>query len=379
MTRSSLLPLLFLLGCQAGETGIIVAVSGSSVDELEFNVAAQQDDGSFLMVQQGSGQRYSVRGRNLRVEPYEHLLREEPGSPPLRVRVLVLGIVAGKDRYFAIMEPPQAFIQDEMVRRALTLISLGDSASVTRRSSGCYRVWHRSSGKSSTWVLAVPDDGDCDGHKSPADCKDDDGSVYPGADELCDGKDNNCDGKLAGPTQLCFARDAADTCREGTRGCDEAKGGGLAQECSVSESDPRAPAAFCEAYAHCSDSSNPPGCTEDRVGDPLQAKCTAELNSASSTLCGGSQVLEPPQQSNKCRWEIVDSGGWKVGLGDGSSQVSNLCQPKLSVEAGSAAGGAAVVLEFFGDSGSEVINAAMTTKAVTDCGANPFSCVASAP
>ena len=62
---------------------------------------------------------------------------------------------------------------------------------------------------SATWVLAgcpgadskidtgAADpavDADADGYASTSDCDDDDPSVHPGADELCDGIDNDCDG-----------------------------------------------------------------------------------------------------------------------------------------------------------------------------------------
>ncbi|GEM_PF-1854167 len=39
-----------------------------------------------------------------------------------------------------------------------------------------------------------PGDADGDGHLSDEDCDDDDASVYPGASELCDGVDRDCDG-----------------------------------------------------------------------------------------------------------------------------------------------------------------------------------------
>lgn len=39
-------------------------------------------------------------------------------------------------------------------------------------------------------------DYDGDGYSSPADCNDSDASIFPGADEVCDGLDNNCDDQI---------------------------------------------------------------------------------------------------------------------------------------------------------------------------------------
>ncbi|MBT3230637.1 hypothetical protein HN358_02540 [Candidatus Uhrbacteria bacterium] len=38
-----------------------------------------------------------------------------------------------------------------------------------------------------------PADADGDGYESDVDCDDDDASIYPGAEEICDGQDNDCD------------------------------------------------------------------------------------------------------------------------------------------------------------------------------------------
>ena len=45
-------------------------------------------------------------------------------------------------------------------------------------------------------------DVDGDGAKPPTDCDDLDGDVYPGADEACDGEDNNCDGSTDSGSNL---------------------------------------------------------------------------------------------------------------------------------------------------------------------------------
>ena len=45
-------------------------------------------------------------------------------------------------------------------------------------------------------LLAMAEDTDCDGVLTALDCDDDDPNIYPGASELCDGVDNNCDESL---------------------------------------------------------------------------------------------------------------------------------------------------------------------------------------
>ncbi len=67
--------LLFLTAC-GSETGIIIAVAGPAVEELEFQVGIAQGE-DYVLDSTASGTGIDVRGRNLKASPYELLLLQE--------------------------------------------------------------------------------------------------------------------------------------------------------------------------------------------------------------------------------------------------------------------------------------------------------------
>jgi len=80
-------------------------------------------------------------------------------------------------------------------------------------------------------VLVACVDNDSDGHCADVDCNDDDNLVYPGADELCDYVDNDCDDQtdedfpdLGQPCDSDAAEDP-DMCQNGTFECNPAQDG----------------------------------------------------------------------------------------------------------------------------------------------------------
>jgi len=56
--------------------------------------------------------------------------------------------------------------------------------------------------------VCIGDDADGDGVADCTDCDDQDGQAYPGAVEVCDGKDNNCDGQVDEGVGATWYRDA---------------------------------------------------------------------------------------------------------------------------------------------------------------------------
>ncbi len=131
-----------------------------------------------------------------------------------------------------------------------------------------------------------PVDADGDGHASIEtggdDCDDTDPSVYPGAPELCDGKDNDCSGSVSGE---------GDTDGDGTLDCDD----------------------YCPVYAM-------PGAAGDgRISDPFGTIQEA-VDEAGATGCNEARAFYGTYPETG-----IDFGGYGVNLesvsGAGSTTV----------------------------------------------------------
>jgi hypothetical protein len=375
-----LLALTALPACEA-ETGVLVAVSSraGSHTAIEFQVGVLQGS-AYILDGEATGSRYDVSNRDLSASPYELMLMEDrPARPPTKVRVLVLGYRGTKIYSFALTEPPQPFIENEVVRRALSLEQQNTTyRTVTAFNRTCYRVFKRISNKDKYWTLKSKTDQDCDGYTTdaePKDCNDKDDDIHPMAKEICDGKDNNCDGKYAPSLQSCYGL-AGDECRKGTRGCDD-KGAGLAPGCEAS-SGPLVAGAYCKAYSSCS-GGDPYGCANDRV-HVTSVDCAIEQDP--SGICAASAKLQNPvNDSTNCTWKVINSGGFTVGLSSGGAPgpTAAACTPMLVFSAGSGPSQGTVELEFTaktssGNTTSMVVQLKVSTKTTGVCGAEPFSC-----
>ena len=75
----------------------------------------------------------------------------------------------------------------------------------------------------SAFVVAINVDIDGDGFAACSDCNDGDQDVYPGADELCDGVDNDCDGEIDEGCPVCGNGiiEACEVCDDGDGNADE--------------------------------------------------------------------------------------------------------------------------------------------------------------
>lgn len=366
-------------GC-GGDTAIVLAVSGSKVDALQFELAVEQS-GSYVLDEEVSGMRVDVAGRDLQAQPYELLLREPDGSvdEPLALRALVLGIhhKDGKQgsseeiTSIGFTEPPQKFVRGEALRRSVKLVSL-DGDHKLQRSGGCYSVEIKDGDKTTTLHLASNTDRDCDGVTSDRDCDDSDSAVYPGAPELCDGKDNNCDKKLASGDVTCYGRKSKDgPCFLGKRSCQEAQGKSSSGPCRLTGD--WVPTAYCDAYESCSKLADPRSCLEKKV-ELKKLKCKLSVQQSGAACSGSSVELVPPVKTQKCNWKLIDKGGFRAYI----SQLG--CNSELFVEANkTGAYQGTVIIEFFdGTKSGWVFEYTVSAEPVASCpSGDALSCSAS--
>jgi len=373
LARTVALALAALASCTA-ETGILVAVTGGSVDELELHVGLLDDAGDYVLDPSISGERVKVRGRNLRAEPYELLIREEQdGGDPLSVRALALAFReeggAQKLVGFGALEPPQSFVRGEVLRRAVSIGSV-DGEHGVHVGQSCVRAW---SGEARLDLVA-PDDRDCDGSPNTGaqrDCNDHDAAIRPDAIELCDGKDNNCDGAYAPEKRVCYAK-VGEACQAGTRVCGDARGQGYAGDCAPSGK--QEPFVLCSLYAECG-RGDPALCVEELTRSKLS--CTVEVNKVKGELCAGAHPLQAPSGARDCYWEVAAASGYGVKLkaGDQAGERIDGCEASLFVYGAKAmppAPGSAAV--YFGGHPPALLEVLIQPKPVEACSPTPLKC-----
>jgi hypothetical protein len=139
------------------------------------------------------------------------------------------------------------------------------------------------------------------------DCDDEDDRVHPHAEERCDGVDNNCDGIFYPETVACYVvNDADNTCVVGVRQCNDANGAGWAGECQASN-DEAAPDNLCEAYD---------ACDQAGAADPFEcanmgattSNIDCSLLVGPAGLCPSRVVALPNTSSGQCTWTILGGG-----------------------------------------------------------------------
>jgi hypothetical protein len=168
---------------------------------------------------------------------------------------------------------------------------------------------------------SAPVDADEDGYGVDADCDDTDPAIYPGADELCDGVDNNCNGVADegfADTDMDDVADCADA--ETCDGADNDGDGAVDEDFADGDGD---------ALADCLDSEECDGLDNDGDGrtdegydgdgdgwlpcgaddlDPEELDCD---DSDSAVSPGASEVGDSAADED-CDG-LIDEGGWAAG------------------------------------------------------------------
>ena len=138
-------------------------------------------------------------------------------------------------------------------------------------------------------------DADGDGFLSDEDCDDNDGNIFPSAEEICDGFDNNCNGQADEDVQSTFYADS--------------DGDGFGSQIITTQSC-ESPEGFVQQGTDCDDTDNLtfPGATE--ICDNKDNDCNSEIDEGLSITF------------------FVDSDG--DGFGDDNNQVE-ACQPEFGI------------------------------------------------
>src|SRR5262249_34060348 len=134
------------------------------------------------------------------------------------------------------------------------------------------------------------------------DCNDMDALIHPGQREVCDGYDDNCDGARYGDVpEFCFAE--ASGRHVGQRTCNDNTPPGFTSVCTAGAD--AAPSEYCTAYTGCDSMSG--------VRDKLA--CTATMTPAKilicdvsfsqGVLCANASVPLPGPTSGTCSWSFV--------------------------------------------------------------------------
>tara|TARA_R110002096_G_scaffold299503_2_gene494033 strand:+ start:110313 stop:111908 length:1596 start_codon:yes stop_codon:yes gene_type:complete len=195
---------------------------------------------------------------------------------------------------------------------------------------------------------------ECSTTLGPEDCEPENPEVHPGAAEICDGIDQDCDGNPDDKTTPCFAFEpTSGNCAEGIRTC---QGGVLADEpCDIDNGSSVDPS-LCLAYEACNE-TDPFACVlaGDEVNVDKEDDCLVGIGAG--VQCEGRTVrIEGPDngQNSDCKFTIIGGSiqqGYQVDLrgGDGTEPPGttlDACTALLRVTALPGASRAVILINF---------------------------------
>ena len=138
------------------------------------------------------------------------------------------------------------------------------------------------------------------------DCNDMNAFIHPGQREVCDGYDDNCDGMRFMGSEFCFTGDAT-ACHVGQRACNDNTPPGFTGACTAIGAPDPAPSEYCTAYGSCdlmSTALDKLACTAEGTPSKILV-CDVAFSTQGGGLCGNASVALPAPTTGTCAWTFV--------------------------------------------------------------------------
>jgi hypothetical protein len=357
--RIPLVAALICLGACSDDTGILVEVHGEELQvpvvRLETMVIVDEGAGAPDSAAWGAAARVEATvadGLDLATDPYTVMIR--PDGVGTDAAIWVAALAYGADNVlvgYGQLDAPVAFTSDVVKRFALHLHP------ATLNPEGCVVK---------DGVVVVRDTADCDGDQSPytedcddldpliiedldgdpvvcfGDCEPGDPTIYPGATELCNGQDDDCDESTAPPPLLCVdvVREGKTIleCGVGQQVCpDDVPGTDGYGPCFTAPVDVGTNAELCNRWADCVEAGGDlAACLVD-----TRYRCKLGVSDGGTACLPAVTALHNFTDALKCSWRLIGGtlqGGWDLGLrqaGTGNTLTSfvDVCDAELVVTA----------------------------------------------
>lgn len=349
-----------ILGACSDDTGILVEVHGEQLNQAvaRLDTMVIVDDGTGTVPDSAAWgdadkQQATVSGIDLRTEPYSVMFRPDGVDDSAKVWVSALAYDgAGNVIGFGEMPGAIAFAPNAVKKVELDLQPAQKLAGGCIVNNGTVAVRPPGvddcDGDQVTYDVDCDDldarvGGDLDGDPvvCTGDCNQMDPVIYPGADEVCDGKDDDCDPVTQPAPSLCVQVTTDDVgnptdCRVGEALCNDTHTGGGFGQCVTAPLELGTYDGLCRYWGQCNNTTDPASCF-------VQGHIDCDLGFHDTSLClpATTNLIDLVGAGSVCSWELIGNiqqGPWNLGLVDPAnpgplSTFVDTCDATLVVQA----------------------------------------------